>query len=126
MNQYGVDISYQVMVYDSTKEAYENLMDGLSELFCSFGITEEYVDEEILEEMEAQCRDTFFVGEMIPPYQAKDVIHILKYYACKGFPPKFYSFDEIDKSRLDVAKIAKKIWDDDMGTRKRTSHLNEL
>lgn len=122
----GVDISYQVMVYDSTKEAYENLMDGLSELFCSFGITEEYVDEEILEEMETQCRDTFFIGEMIPPYQAKDVIHILKYYACKGFPPKFYSFDEIDKSRLDVAKIAKKIWDDDMGARKRTSYLNEL
>lgn len=122
----GMDISYQVMVYDSTKEAYETLMDELPELFDSFGITEEYIDEKTLTEMEEQCRNTFFIGEMIPSYQGKDVIHILKYYACKGISPQFYTFEDIDKSSLDVAKIAQKIWEDDMGSRQRTKYLNEL
>lgn len=122
----GADISYQVMVYDSTKEAYENLMDALPELFGSFEATEEYLEDETLIEMEEQCRDTFFVGEMIPSYQSKDVMHILKYFAQTDVPPQFYTFDEIDKGRLDVAKIARRIWDEDMGARRRTEYLNEL
>mgnify|MGYP000137172115 CR=1 FL=1 len=64
-----MDHAYQVMVYDSTQNAYKNLMDALPSLFKSFGATEEYLTEAQLDEMEAQCRDSFFCGEMIPPYE---------------------------------------------------------
>lgn len=126
LEENGVDSSYQVMVYDSTKKAYEGLMKGLPSLFQSFRCEEEYPAEELLEEMAEQCRNTFFLGEMIPSYEAKDVVRVLKYYAQYETSPQFYSFDDIDRSRLDVAVIAKHIWDEDMGQRQKTEYVNAL
>ncbi len=126
LEENGVDFSYQVMVYDSTRKSYEDLMKGLPSLFQSFDCVEEYPTEQLLEEMEAQCRSTFFLGEMIPAYERKDVIRILKYYAQYETSPQFYSFDDIDRSKLDVAVIAKHIWDEDMGQRKKTEYVNCL
>lgn len=126
LEENGMDHAYQVMVYDSTEASYKNLMDALPSLFKSFGATEEYLSQAQLDEMEAQCRDSFFCGEMIPPYERKDVLNILKYYAQYEAVPQFYTFDEIDRSKLDVSKIAQYIWDEDMGERKRTAYIDAL
>lgn len=126
MEKNGMDGSYQVMVYDSTQTAYEELMKSLPALFRSFGIDEEYLTDEQLDEMEQQCRDTFFCGEMIPSYEKKDVINILKFYAQNDSAPSFYTFDEVDRSKLDVGEIAKHIWDEDMGQRKKSEYIDSL
>lgn len=126
LEENGMDLSYQVMVYDSTAEAYKELMDSLPSLFKSFGATEEYLSVELLDEMEEQCRDAFFCGEMIPPYEPKDVIAVLKYYAQYEAAPPFYTFDEVDRSKLDVSVIAQHIWDEDMGERKRAEYVNSI
>lgn len=109
LEENGMDHAYQVMVYDSTQTAYQELMASLPELFQSFNISEEYLTESQLSEMEAQCRDTFFCGEMIPPYEPRDVRNILKYYAQYEAAPQFYTFAEVDRSKLDVGKIAQHI-----------------
>ena len=126
LEENGMDHAYQVMVYDSTQDSYKNLMDALPSLFKSFGATEEYLTESQLDEMETQCRDSFFCGEMIPPYERKDVLNILKYYAQYEAVPQFYTFAEVDRNKLDVSKIAKYIWDEDMGDRKRAEYLDSL
>ena len=126
LEENGMDHAYQVMVYDSTQDSYKNLMAALPSLFKSFDATEEYLTETLLDEMEAQCRDSFFCGEMIPPYERKDVLNILKYYAQYEAVPQFYPFAEIDRSKLDVGKIAQHIWDEDMGERKRTAYIDSL
>lgn len=126
LEESGIDYSYQVMVYDSTRKAYEDMMGSLPKLFQSFHCTDEYPAEESLKDMASQCRDTFFIGEMIPPYEEKDVIRILKYYAQYETPPQFYSFDDINRSKLDVSLIAKHIWDEDMGQRQKTEYVNSL
>lgn len=126
LEENGMDHSYQVMVYDSTQEAYKNLMDSLPSLFKSFDVTEEYLTQEQLEEMEAQCRDSFFCGEMIPPYESRDVINIIKYYAQYEEAPRFYTFEEVDRNKLDISKIAQHIWDEDMGERKKAEYIDEL
>ena len=126
LEENGMDLSYQVMVYDSTEEAYKDLMDSLPSLFKSFDATEEYLSDELLDEMEEQCRDSFFCGEMVPPYEPKDVINILKYYAQYDSAPPFYTFDEVDRSKLDVSAIAQHIWDEDMGERKRAEYVNSI
>lgn len=123
LEENGMDHSYQVMVYNSTKIPYENLMDALPTLFKSFGVTEEYLSDTQLNEMESQCRDSFFCGEMVPPYEKRDVLNILKYYAQYESIPQFYTFDEIDRSKLDVGRIAQHIWDEDMGERKEQNIL---
>lgn len=122
----GIEHAYQVMVYNSTQKAYKNMMDSLPDLFQSFNAEEEYLSEHQLMEMEKQCRDTFFCGEMVPPYEPKDVIHILKYYAQYESVPKFYTFDEVDRSKLDVGMIAQHIWDEDMGERKKAEYIDKI
>ena len=126
LEENGMDHSYQVMVYDSTKEAYEEMMSSLSALFKSFDSDKEYLSDTTLSEMAGQCRDTFFLGEMIPPYSEQDVIHILKYYAQYDSPPSFYTFEDVDRSKLDVEAIAKHIWDEDMGPRKKAEYVDTL
>lgn len=126
LEENGMDLSYQVMVYDSTAEAYRNLMGSLPALFKRYRATEEYLTDKMLRAMEQQCRDTFFCGEMVPPYEQRDVVNILKYYAQYETAPQFYTFDEIDRNKLDVAQIAQHIWDEDMGERRRAEYVNSI
>lgn len=126
LEENGMDHAYQVMVYDSTEDAYRQLMESLPSLFRSFGATEEYLSDEQLGEMERQCRDSFFCGELVPPYESRDVLNILKYYAQYEAIPQFYTFDEVDRSKLDVTVIAQHIWDEDMGQRKKSEYIDSI
>ena len=126
LEENGMDHAYQVMVYNSTQEAYKQLMDSLPSLFASFEATEEYLRDEELEEMERQCRDSFFCGELVPPYEPRDVLNILKYYTQYEAIPQFYTFAEIDRSKLDVTAIAQHIWDEDMGQRKKSEYIDSI
>ena len=76
--------------------------------------------------LEAQCHDTYFCGEMLPPYESRDVMNILKYYAQYEELPKFYTFEEVDRSKVDISKVAKHIWEEDMGQRRMREYLEEL
>ena len=126
LEQNGMDCTYQVMVYNSTQKAYEMMMSELPNLFNIYNVNDEYLSKDLLDEMEQQCKESFFYGEMVPPYEKKDVINILKYYAQYETAPKFYTFEEVDRNKLDVGKIAQHIWDEDMGQRKKTEYLNSL
>lgn len=126
LEENGMDHSYQVMVYDSTMEAYKGIMESLPELFSSFEATDEYLQDNILHEMAEQIRSTYFLGEMIPPYEERDVIEILKYYAQYEDIPKFYTFDAIDKSKLDVAAIARHIYDNNLSRKDETDYIESL
>ena len=76
--------------------------------------------------MEAQCRDSFFCGEMIPPYESRDIISILKYYTQYDAAPQFYTFDDVDRSKLNVTAIAQHIWDEDLGERSRAAYIDSI
>ncbi len=126
LEENGMDLSYQVMVYDSTQQAYEELMQSLPKLFQEYQADEEYLPVELLNQMERKCRDTFFYGDMIPSYEKRDLINILKYYAQYESAPPFYTFEEIDRNKLDIKKIAQYIWDEDMGERKRKEYVDQI
>ena len=101
-------------------------MASLPTLSEDLNSSEEYLPQEILDNLIKECKEKFFNGEMIPPYDERDVRHILKYFAQKGECPNFYTFEHIDRNKLDVAKIAQKIWDEDMRPREKNNYLNEL
>lgn len=127
MDKGDADVSCQVMVYDSTKEAYADLMQALPALFKSFEVErEEYLTDKQLEQMEEQCHATYFLGDMIPAYEAKDVINVLKYFAQYDSAPNFYPFEDVDRSKVDVSIIAKHIWEEDMGARKQAEYLEKI
>lgn len=131
-NAEGNDVSYQVMVYNSTEGAYKKFMEALPELFEGLGKfsydddSQEYLLPDTLERLLKHCKENFFSGKMIPPYYEDDIKHILEYYAQKGACPKFYTFAQVDRERLDVAKVAQDIWNKDMGEKSKANYLNEL
>lgn len=125
LNEDGIDFSYQVMVYDSTKNAYENFLAALPN-FEELNSAEEFLPDETLNKLVKTCREKFFNFEMVPPYDERDIRHILKYFMQKGERPNFYTFENIDKNKLDISKIAKKIWDEEFSEKKKTAYLNEI
>lgn len=131
-NAEGNDVSYQVMVYNSTEDAYKKFMEALPELFEGLGKfsydddSQEYLLPDTLERLLKHCKENFFSGEMIPPYYEDDIKHILEYYAQKGACPKFYTFAQVDREKLDVAKVAQNIWNEDMGEKAKANYLNDL
>ena len=122
----GMDISHQVMVYDSTKQAYEHLMESLQILFQEYGNDDEYISHETLVKMAEKCRETFFLGEMIPPYDEKDIINILKYYAQFESAPCFYTFDDLDNNKIDVCMIARHIVEQRMDPVTQAAYIQQL
>lgn len=126
LEENGMDLSYQVMVYDSTVDAYKALMGSLPDLFESYDVDEEYLSNEILDDMEKQCRDTFFCGEMIPPYEKRDIINVLKYYAQNDSAPQFFTFEDVDRNRLDITKIAQYIVDKNLSISEKTEYLDSI
>lgn len=117
----NVDKTYQILVYDSTKEAYENMLNEIEELFKLYDITEEYLSDEQLELLEKKCQDTYFLGEMIPPYSSEDIIALLKFYAQKEAKPLFREFNLENNDALDIVKVAQEIIDKDM----KRSQIND-
>ncbi len=122
----GPDIHYQVMVYDSTQNAYKQLMNALPKIFEEYGEDEEYQPQELLDEMAEQCRTMFFLGEMIPPYDKNDIISILKYYSQHREVPEFYSFDYIDTKKIDPCIIAREIIEQRFDPIAKAEYIQEL
>ena len=50
----------------------------------------------------------------------------MKFYAQKEVEPLFITFDELDRKKLDVSEIAKKIYDEDMRRSEKNEYLNSL
>ena len=63
---------------------------------------------------------------MIPPYDEKDIINILKYYAQYEAAPNFYTFDDLDKSKIDVCAIAKHIVEQKMDPVTQSAYIQQL
>lgn len=126
LDESGMDISYQVMVYNSNKAAYQKFLNQLQDLFEKYGSEDEYLSKTLLSIMEKECRNKFFAKTIFPAYDAEDVKHILQYYALKEAVPIFYSFEDIDKNRLDVSLVAKEVYDKDMGPRAQAAYLDQI
>ena len=114
IDEQSMERYHQILVYNSTKNAYDELIKALPYLFEDHNITEEVIPEEKLRELIEICREGYFDDNMIPAYNPKDIEYLLKFYAQKETEPLFITFDEIDRKKLDLSVIAKEIYDKDM------------
>ena len=48
------------MVYNSTQDAYENMMQALPTLFEGINTDDEYLSDDVLGKLEAECKKQFF------------------------------------------------------------------
>ena len=124
LDKSGMDISYQIMVYNSNKDVYQKALKGLPKIFEKYGDDEEYLPVKTINSIEKELYNRYFKTVQFPVYDSEDIKHIIEYYALKESVPEFYSFEEIDKNRLDVSLVAQKLYDEDMGPRAQAKYLD--
>lgn len=118
--------NHQILVYDSTRNAYEELIVSLYILFKEYAIEEEKIAPDVLNELCKVCESTFFYEDMIPPYNRKDIEYLLKFYAQKEVEPLFVPIDEIDRKKVDLSIVANEIVDKDMRRKDQEEFINSL
>lgn len=126
IDEQSMERYHQILVYNSTKNAYDELIKALPYLFEDHNITEEVIPEEKLRELIEICRESYFDDNMIPAYNPKDIEYLLKFYAQKETEPLFITFDEIDRKKLDLSVIAKEIYDKDMRRSEEAEFIKSL
>lgn len=122
----SIERNYQVLVYDSTKEQYEEMINSLPELFKEYKIDTEIIEENALNDLCEAIEETYFYKDMLPTYDEKDIKSLLKYYAQKECAPDFKTFDEIDRNKLDLLLYAKEIVEKDMRRSEQIAFIDNL
>jgi ATP-dependent helicase IRC3 len=122
----SIERNYQVLVYDSTKEQYEEMINLIPELFKEYKIDTEIIEENTLNDLCEATEETYFYKDMLPSYDEKDIKSILKYYAQKECAPDFKTFDEIDRNKLDLSLYAKEIVEKDMRRSEQNAFIDSL
>lgn len=118
--------NYQILIYSSTQAAYRNLIKDLPNLMDYYEINGETILDDKLEVMKRYCMNEYFSENLIPSCNPNDIEHLLKFYAQKEVEPLFITFDEIDRKKLDVSDIAKKIYDEDMRRSEKNEYIQSI
>lgn len=121
-----LECNHQILVYNSTQNAYQSLIRDLPNLMEHYGIEGETIPEETLDDMTEHCFQSYFDENMIPSCNRNDVEHLLKFYAQKAVAPLFVTIDEMKRKKLDVSEIAKKIYDEDMRRSEKNAYIQSL
>lgn len=120
------EINHQILVYSSTQSAYRNLINDLPNIMKNYDIEDEIIEDEKLEDIVDYCMEAYFDENLVPSCSRKDIECLLKFYAQKEVEPLFITFDELDRKKLDVSEIAKKIYDEDMRRSEKNEYINSL
>lgn len=120
------EINHQILVYSSTQSAYRNLINDLPNIMKNYDIEDETIEDEKLEDIVNYCMEAYFDENLVPSCSRKDIECLLKFYAQKEVEPLFITFDELDRKKLDVSEIAKKIYDEDMRRSEKNEYINSL
>ncbi len=120
------ECNHQILVYNSTQTAYQSLIKDLPNLMAHYGIEDETIPEGTLEDMTEHCFKSYFDENMIPSCNRNDIEHLLKFYAQKAVEPLFITIDDMDRKKLDVSEIAKKIYDEDMRRSEKNAYIQNL
>ncbi|MBD7914801.1 DEAD/DEAH box helicase family protein [Clostridium sp. Sa3CUN1] len=117
----SMEKNHQVLVYDSTKDMYEEFINDLPLIFEAHNINEEYIEDDVMNKLLDEVENTYFNENMLPKYDKEDIKNILKYYAEKECKPKFITFEDVDRESLNLKTIALNIIEKDM----RRSEIND-
>lgn len=109
-----VEHSHQILVYNSTINQYKDMMDSVSELFSAYNISDEFLTDDELGMLIEVCEESYFYHDMFPSYDRNDIEAFLKYYAQKECLPDLIEFDDIERNKLDISKMARYIIDEKM------------
>ncbi|MCC5911656.1 MAG: tetratricopeptide repeat protein [Clostridiaceae bacterium] len=115
-----------VIVYDVLQESYERFINDLEQIFKEKGLEDkEKFDDYELEYLCKFIKKNYFQEHsQVIHSKNQDIKDIILYFAQTGVKPEFLAFE--DRKSYDLAKVARHIWDEDMGIRKQGAYVDEL
>lgn len=100
----------EVLVFDNLKSAYEQLMEDLDHIATKFHISEEYINEEKLDEIYNYILNEIFGGyDLDFGFNEDDVKDIVNYYNLTNEKPDFIEFK--DREEFNISKLVQEILD---------------
>lgn len=115
-----------ILVYDCFKNELESLIDNLDNIFKECNIEEkEYLSDREVNKLCNLAKDLYLKGsDTSIAYNEDDIKDIIIYYSQTGEKPKFMPLEEREK--FDISKIAKEIYEKDLGERAKLKYINKL
>ena len=126
IDENNMEHNHQILVYDNSEKRYAEFIESLPVLFKDFGVDDETIAPDILNKMVEQCEFAYFAKDMIPPYNPRDIEYLLKYFAQKESAPLFVKFDDVDREKVDLSLIAKRIYAMDLRRADFIKYRDEL
>ncbi len=126
VNETSMERNHASLVYNSSKSAYEQFIAGLAEVMKKYDVTEDKIEDKILEKMLLYCRNKYFANIQLPPVKDIDIESILKYYAYCGREPEFLPIDKMSREKANLSYIAQDSLDRDLSRREEKAYLDEL
>jgi len=122
----GIERSHQILIYDSTKRRYDHLIAQLPKFFEYHEIKGEITSPTVLQKLTDICARRCFLGEMIPTYDERDLKALLQYFSLHQKVPNFIPFNQLDRERVDLSKIAQEIIDKNMTRSTQRAYIDQL
>lgn len=115
-----------ILVYDCFKNELENFINNLDNIFKECNVEEkEYLSDREINILCNLAKDKYLKGsDTSIACNEDDIKDIIIYYSQTGEKPRFMPLEEREK--FDISKIAKEIYDKDLGERAKLKYINEL
>ncbi|WP_024614494.1 DEAD/DEAH box helicase family protein [Clostridium sp. Ade.TY] len=115
-----------ILVYDCFKNDLESLINNLNNIFKECNVEEkEYLNDIEVNKLYNLAKSKYLKGsDTSIACNEDDIKDIIIYYSQTGEKPKFMPLEEREK--FDISKIAKEIYDKDLGERAKRKYINEL
>lgn len=124
----NIERNCEVLVYNHMQRQYENFIESLPDFFEKARIDvdkKEMLHKIELLELSMKVESRFFNNARFQlGFEEKDIQDILMYYFDNHEPPRFIHFSE--RENYDIDKIAKDIYEKDLGPRDQGNMINLL
>lgn len=122
----GIERSHQILIYDSTKRRYEHLIAQLPKFFEYHQIQGEITSTRLLRKLTDICARRCFLGTMIPSYDERDIKALLQYFSVHQEAPPFILFEQMDRERVDLEKVAAHIVHRNLTRSQQKEYIDQL
>ena len=122
----GIERSHQILIYDSTKRRYEHLIAQLPKFFEYHQIQGGITSSKLLQKLTDICARRCFLGTMIPSYDERDIKALLQYFSVHQEAPPFILFDQMNRERVDLEKVATYIVHRNLTRSQQKEYIDQL
>ena len=125
-NETSIERNHSVLVYNNSQAAYTSFLNDADSILKKFGVSGDSIDDSVIDELIAYCRETYFSDIVLPPCKSADIEALLKYFAYTGQAPALVRVSDIDRTKVNLSYIAQDMVDLRLDDFQKKDYLEKL